>query len=234
MHGTSFLYSLADADAAERHTQQYFEILGNRGMYKDGWWLSWMMPRIPWKARPRDAEGVRARRLGSRDDPVELYYLPDDFTQAKNVADQHPEKVEELKKLFWEEAERYDVLPAARRADRILRDAAADPDAVAVHLLRRRPERGLGDDPADLQPLLHDQRRPRDPRRRRRGSDRGRGRPPGRLLALRAGRQAQAHLLVPGRSRVQAGVGRAAADRGASTCAWSSPPTRPSPPRAAR
>ena len=40
MHGVSFVYSLADADAPERHTQQYFEILGNRGMYKDGWWLS--------------------------------------------------------------------------------------------------------------------------------------------------------------------------------------------------
>ena len=44
-------------------------------------------------------------------DPVELYYLPDDFSQAKNLADEHPEKVEELRKLFWEEAERYQVLP---------------------------------------------------------------------------------------------------------------------------
>ena len=38
-------------------------------------------------------------------------YLPDDFSQAKNVADQHPEKVAELKKLFWEDAERYNVFP---------------------------------------------------------------------------------------------------------------------------
>jgi hypothetical protein len=45
MHGTSFAYSFSDPGAAERHGQQYFEILGNRGMYKDGWWLSWMMPR---------------------------------------------------------------------------------------------------------------------------------------------------------------------------------------------
>jgi arylsulfatase len=37
MHGTSFAYSFGDATAAERHTRQYFEILGNRGMYKDGW-----------------------------------------------------------------------------------------------------------------------------------------------------------------------------------------------------
>jgi hypothetical protein len=62
MHGTSFMYSLDDASAAERHTQQYFEILGNRAMYKDGWWLSMMMPRIPCKADPetlkRFAPGV--------------------------------------------------------------------------------------------------------------------------------------------------------------------------------
>ena len=111
MHGTSFLYSLDDAGAAERHTQQYFEILGNRAMYKDGWWLSWDDAAHPMEDRPRDAEAVRAGGLGPEDDPVELYYLPDDFSQANNLADQHPEKVEELQELFWKEAERYDVLP---------------------------------------------------------------------------------------------------------------------------
>ena len=43
--------------------------------------------------------------------PAELYYLPDDFSQAKDLAAEHPEKVQELKDLFWEEAERYWVLP---------------------------------------------------------------------------------------------------------------------------
>jgi arylsulfatase A-like enzyme len=111
MHGTSFLYSLDDAAAAEQHTQQYFEILGNRAMYKDGWWLSWMMPRIPWELDPETLKRFAPGVWDPETDPAELYYLPDDFTQAKNVADQHPEKVEELKKLFWEEAERYDVFP---------------------------------------------------------------------------------------------------------------------------
>jgi len=111
MHGTSFLYSLTDENAAERHTQQYFEILGNRGMYKDGWWLSWMMPRIPWQIDPETLRKFAPGAWDPTSDPVELYYLPDDFSQARNVADQHPEKVEELKKLFWEEAERYDVFP---------------------------------------------------------------------------------------------------------------------------
>jgi arylsulfatase len=111
MHGTSFLYSLDDAGAAERHTQQYFEILGNRGMYKDGWWLAWMMPRIPWQIDPETLRRFAPGVWDPASDPVELYYLPDDFTQARNVADQHPEKVEELKKLFWEEADKYKVLP---------------------------------------------------------------------------------------------------------------------------
>ena len=44
-------------------------------------------------------------------DPTELYYLPDDFTQAKDLAAEHPEKVKELKDLFWQEAEKYNVLP---------------------------------------------------------------------------------------------------------------------------
>jgi hypothetical protein len=44
-------------------------------------------------------------------DPAELYYLPDDFSQAHDLAAEHPEKVAELKDLFWQEAERYKVLP---------------------------------------------------------------------------------------------------------------------------
>jgi len=111
MHGTSFLYSLDDASAAERHTQQYFEVLGNRGMYKDGWWLSWMMPRIPWKLDPETLKRFAPGVWDPESDPVELYYLPSDFTQARNVADQHPEKVKELQELFWQEAEKYHVLP---------------------------------------------------------------------------------------------------------------------------
>jgi arylsulfatase A-like enzyme len=111
MDGMSFAFSFDDAAAAERHTEQYFEILGNRAMYKDGWWLSWMMPRIPWKVDPETLKQFAPGVWDPDSDPVELYYLPDDFTQAKNLADQHPEKVRELKELFWQEAEKNHVLP---------------------------------------------------------------------------------------------------------------------------
>ena len=62
MTGVSFAGSLAEPDAAEHHTQQYFENFGNRAMYKDGWWLSMRMPRTPWRLDPellkRFAPGV--------------------------------------------------------------------------------------------------------------------------------------------------------------------------------
>jgi len=111
MHGVTFADSLTDADAPERHTQQYFETIGNRSMYKDGWWLSMKTARIPWVLTP---EAIKPYAPGVWDpdkDPTELYYLPDDFTQAKDLAAEHPEKVKELRELFWQEAEKYNVLP---------------------------------------------------------------------------------------------------------------------------
>jgi len=110
LHGFTFADSLSDAKAPERHTQQYFEAVGNRAMYKDGWWLAMRLPRVPWLLDP---EALRKFGPGwdPDADPVELYYLPDDFAQARNLADQQPEKVEELRALFWEEAERNQVLP---------------------------------------------------------------------------------------------------------------------------
>ena len=111
MHGVTFADSLTDANAPERHTQQYFETIGNRSMYKDGWWLSMKTARIPWVLTP---EAIKPYAPGVWDpdqDPTELYYLPDDFSQARDLAEKQPEKVKELRELFWQEAEKYKVLP---------------------------------------------------------------------------------------------------------------------------
>jgi len=111
VHGAPFTASLTEAGASEHRTQQYFETVGNRGMYKDGWWLAMKTERIPWMLTPEAlapyAPGVWDPDAG----PVELYYLPDDFSQANDLAAENPDKVQELKDLFWQEAERYDVLP---------------------------------------------------------------------------------------------------------------------------
>ena len=111
LHGSTFADSFTDAGAPERHTQQYFETLGNRAMYKDGWWLAMPTERIPWVVTPAALEPYAPGVWNPDDDPVELYYLPDDFSQARDLASEHPDKVEELRALFWSEAEKYLVLP---------------------------------------------------------------------------------------------------------------------------
>lgn len=112
MDGTSFLYTFDDATAEERHTLQYFEFCGTRAIYQDGWWAGARIDRLPWDLSP---ETLQRWGPGSGwdpdEDPWELYYLPDDFSQAHDLAAENPEKLEELKQLFWEEAERNRVLP---------------------------------------------------------------------------------------------------------------------------
>jgi arylsulfatase len=113
MDGTSFLFALDDADAPERHTVQYFEMFGSRAMYKDGWWAASRPDRIPWDVSPKTLAqfGPEADWDPDRDVGWELYHLPDDFSQARDVAAEHPEKVAELQELWWQEAERNRVLP---------------------------------------------------------------------------------------------------------------------------
>ncbi len=111
MQGTAFTDSLTDSSAPEHRTQQYFETVGNRAMYKDGWWLAQKTARIPWVLTPEAIAPYHPDVWNPDDDPVELYYLPDDFSQANDLAPENPEKVAELQQLFWDEAERYRVTP---------------------------------------------------------------------------------------------------------------------------
>lgn len=113
MDGTSFLYTLDDAEAPEQHTQQYFEMFGARAMYKDGWWSASRPDRLPWDLS-LEALGPMGPDAGwdpDRDVGWELYDLRSDFSQARDVAAEHPELVQELQELWWKEAERNRVLP---------------------------------------------------------------------------------------------------------------------------
>ena len=80
-------------------------------MYKDGWWLAMRTARIPWVLTPQAIMPYAPGVWDPDQDPTELYYLPDDYSQAHDLAAERPDKVAELKKLFWQEAERYQVLP---------------------------------------------------------------------------------------------------------------------------
>lgn len=106
-HGTSLAYSLNDTKAPTRHTQQYYELHGGRSIYKDGWKAAVFHPRNTMSEDTKDVNFIAdfAR------DKWELYNLNEDFNEINNLAEKHPEKLESLKKLFDEEAQKYDVYP---------------------------------------------------------------------------------------------------------------------------
>jgi arylsulfatase len=103
IEGVSMLYSFNDAKAAERHETQYFEMFGNRGIYHKGW-TAVTRHKTPWL--------LVGETVPAFDDDVwELYDTTKDWTQAKDLSKQMPEKLHELQRLWLIEATRYNVLP---------------------------------------------------------------------------------------------------------------------------
>ncbi|WP_194397357.1 arylsulfatase [Microbacterium atlanticum] len=105
--GTSFAYSIDDKTAEGRHRVQYFEIMASRSIYEDGWIASTPGPRLPWV--PGVPAGIQT--WTPDDDKWELYNLDEDWSQAHDLADQHPEKLAAMKELFAIEAAKNKVLP---------------------------------------------------------------------------------------------------------------------------
>ena len=119
MQGSSLIYSFNDANAPEQHTKQYFEIIGNRGMYSDGW-MARTTIKYPWE--------LEKLREVTDDDGWELFNTIEDFSMANNVADQHPERLAELRKLFDREAIANGVYPLDDRLlERLLPEVAGRP-----------------------------------------------------------------------------------------------------------
>ena len=102
--GTSLTYTFDQPKAPERHHTQYFEVFGHRSIYHYGWMASAFHARYPWQAFT-----MGNKRL--EDDTWELYDLRSDFSQAKNLAAKHPEKLAELQAIFMKEAEANQLLP---------------------------------------------------------------------------------------------------------------------------
>jgi arylsulfatase A-like enzyme len=112
MHGTSMVYSFEERNAPERHESQYFELLGNRGIYHKGW-SAVTLHRHPIPG------AVRMEQVFD-DDTWELYDGSSDFSQAHNLAAEQPEKLRALQRLFLIQAARFNVLPLDdRRAERL-------------------------------------------------------------------------------------------------------------------
>ncbi|WP_297296610.1 sulfatase-like hydrolase/transferase [uncultured Methylovirgula sp.] len=107
IEGVSLCYTFdkANADAPSRHHIQYFEMMGVQGLYDDGWMLSGVPVRPPWNLL-----GTAIQDPAS-DFKFELYDLRHDWTQYRDLAASHPEKVQEMKDLMFGEFAKYQVLP---------------------------------------------------------------------------------------------------------------------------
>lgn len=107
IEGTSLAYTFDAKNAKEpsHHKTQYFEMFGQWALYHDGWLLSTQVNRAPWEVMgPANPDPLNNQVL-------ELYDLNTDFSQSKNIADQHPDKVKEMKQMFIAEAKKYQVSP---------------------------------------------------------------------------------------------------------------------------
>jgi arylsulfatase A-like enzyme len=119
IEGVSMLYSFDDSKAPERHEVQYFEMFGNRGIYRKGW-TAVTKHKTPWAAL--------SAKLPALDDDVWELYEPGDWSQANDVSKKMPEKLHELQRLWLIEATRYNVLPIDDRTiEKINPDTAGRP-----------------------------------------------------------------------------------------------------------
>ena len=114
------VYTFDDAEAAERHETQYFEIFGNRGIYHRGW-SAVTKHRTPWQTTGDVG-------IAFDDDMWELYDGSSDWTQAHDLSRENPAKLHELQRLFLIEATRYNVLPLDDRSfERVLPEISRKP-----------------------------------------------------------------------------------------------------------
>ncbi|HUK82659.1 MAG TPA: arylsulfatase [Verrucomicrobiae bacterium] len=109
IEGTSFAYTFDPAAAGPKalshHKTQYFEMFGQWALYHDGWLLSTKVNRAPWEVfGAANTDPLNGQVL-------QLYNLDKDFSQTEDLAAKHPEKVKDLKKMFIEEAKKYQVFP---------------------------------------------------------------------------------------------------------------------------
>ena len=115
--GTSMAYTFDDRDCPTQKPVQYFEMMGNRALWLDGW-------MAVTRHDPDD---------DYNDDEWELYYLDEDFSQSNNLAKAEPDQLKKLIERWWVEAGRYGVLPL--RSGLPPRPTTAEPDSLTYHFV---------------------------------------------------------------------------------------------------
>ena len=122
IEGTSMVYSFNEAEAEERHDLQYFEMMGNRGIYFKGW-SAVTKHRTPWD--------LTGKPPALDDDVWELYDGNKDWTQADDLSKENPEMLSYLQRLWLIEAVKYNVVPIDdRAAERLNADLAGRPQLI--------------------------------------------------------------------------------------------------------
>jgi arylsulfatase A-like enzyme len=122
IEGTSLAYSFNQPDAPEQHTVQYFEIGGNRAIYKDGWYAR-TIHLAPYLPEPYNT---------LQNDVWELYNTKEDFSLSNDLSKKDPKKLKEMQDLFMKEAEKYHVLPIDDRSvERMIAEVAGRPTLMA-------------------------------------------------------------------------------------------------------
>jgi len=106
IEGVSMAYTFdsANANVPSKRETQYFEMLGNRALYHDGWIAVTPPPQPPWLLGTAPMPPLT-------DYKWELYNIADDFSENNDLAAQNPDKLKELQGLFMQEAKKYQVLP---------------------------------------------------------------------------------------------------------------------------
>jgi arylsulfatase len=104
LEGVSFAHSFDDAAAPTRKEVQYFEMIGSRALWADGW-----------KAVVEQPQGAPLTEEILDRQQWELYHVARDFSECEDLAQTHPEKLAELVERWWVEARKYNVLPLDSR-----------------------------------------------------------------------------------------------------------------------
>jgi len=107
MNGVSMLYSFGDPKAEGTRKIQFFDIMGSRGIYYDGWFASAFGIRVPWQLGI--PEGIAD--WNPENDTWELYNIEEDWSQANDLSDKYPEKLAEMKNMFLVESAKNQNLP---------------------------------------------------------------------------------------------------------------------------
>ena len=124
IEGVSMLYTLdsANANAPSKRDTQYFEMVGNRAIYHDGWIAATTPPAPPWELGTGTMPPLDQYKW-------ELYNITEDYSENTDLAAQHPDKLKELQALFLTEAAKYQVFPLDNSG--FVRLLTARPSAVA-------------------------------------------------------------------------------------------------------